>query len=194
MTYSDVYSLARDARSIRNFDPGRPVDEDTLRYLTECVTVIPSAANLQPLKYKLVTDKAAERLLPLTRWAGFLKDVKLPPEGHGPSAFIVICHDLTVCERSSYSDMDVGIAAQTLNLAARGRGFGTCMIGSFEKEALAELLLLPRTVDPVLVLAIGTPNEDPIICSIPSDGSTKYFRDVADLHFVPKRAPDDVLL
>ena len=194
MTYPDVFSLTHAARSIRAFDPSRPIDSDTLRYLVDCARLTPSAENLQPLKYRIVEGDEAARILPLTRWAGYLKDKQLPPDGMAPSGYIVICHDLAVCERSEYSTMDAGIAAQTVNLAARERGFGTCMIGSFEHDAVAELLLLPRTVEPLLVIALGTPAEAPIICSLPSDGSTRYFRDDADLHFVPKRSLEEVLI
>ena len=104
----------------------------------------------------------------------------------------MICHDRSVCDKSDFLAVDVGIAAQTVNLAARERGFGVCMIGSFEHDALSELLFLPRVVDPVLVIALGTPAEEPIICKVPEDGSTKYFRDDADLHFVPKRSLEEV--
>ena len=90
--------------------------------------------------------------------------------------------------------MDGGIAAQTINLAARERGYGCCMIGSFDKEETANLLGIPEHLTPILVIAIGTPAEEPIICALPKDGSIKYFRDAADLHFVPKRSVVDVII
>ncbi|MBR4934171.1 MAG: nitroreductase family protein, partial [Clostridia bacterium] len=114
--------------------------------------------------------------------------------GEEPTDFIVICHDTSVSPISEYSTMDVGIVAQTINLAACEKGFGCCMIGSFDKKATAELFSLPENLIPVLVLALGTPKESPIICSIGEDGSTKYFRDDANLHFVPKRQAEDVIV
>ncbi len=183
------------ARSVRVFDRTRPVGEDNLRHFIECARYCPSAANLQPLKYRLCfKNEETDKIFPLTRWAGYLKDVKLPPEGKDPTDYIVICHDTDVCQITPYSTMDAGIAAQTINLAACERGYACCMIGSFEKNELTSLLSLPVNLVPVLVLALGTPAEAPIICSVNEEGSIKYFRDKAGLHFVPKRSEKDVLI
>ena len=133
MLYTDVKELAYSARSIRVFDRSRPAGEENLRHFVECARFCPSAANLQPLKYRLCFEaEESHALFELTRWAGYIKDVKLPPEGCEPTDFIVICHDVNVTPINEYSSMDVGIAAQTINLAAKERGFSCCMIGSFD--------------------------------------------------------------
>lgn len=195
MKFVDIKETAYAARSIRSYDVSRPAGKENLEYFVECARFCPSAANLQPLKYRLCYERdEAARLLDLTKWAGYLKDVKLPPEGKGPTDFIVICHDKTVSPATDYTMMDVGIAAQTINLAARERGYGCCMIGSFDKEETAKLLGIPEDLTPILVIAIGTPAEEPVICSLPEDGSIKYFRNDADLHFVPKRSMEEVLI
>ena len=166
-----------------------------LKDLVDHARLCPSAANLLPLKYRLCFEKSeADAMFPLTRWAGYIKDRRIPPEGDEPTDYVIICHDTDVSPISEFSSMDVGIAAQTINLAAREKGYGCCMIGSFDKKAAKELLRIPENLTPVLVLAIGTPKESPIICSVGDDGSTKYFRDDADLHFVPKRSLEDSLI
>ena len=190
-----IYEQTLAARSVREFDMTKRVGEENLRHFIDCARVCPSAANLQVLKYRLVFDEnESEKLFKLTRWAGYLKDIKLPPDGKAPTDFIVICHDTTVAPISDYSSMDVGICAQTINLAARERGFSSCMIGSFDKKECSALLNIPDEIKPVLVIAVGTPAEEPIICSVPEDGSIKYFRDSANLHFVPKRSLKEVEL
>lgn len=191
---SDVYSLVHAARSVRVFDTERKVDLETLEFFVDCARVTPSAGNMQPLKYKICCDEeVVSNLQPLTRWAGYIKDKTLPPEGKCPTSFIVICHDKSVCAETTFTHMDIGIAAQTINLAAREAGLGTCMIGSFDRDAVSALLSLPENCTPMLIVAIGTPAEFPVICSVPEDGSIKYFRDSADLHFVPKRSLKEVL-
>ncbi len=195
MLYTDIPDLTYRARSVREFDSTRKIDLETLTRAVDTARLCPCTANIQPLKYRIVFHEEEVRdVLALTKWAGFLTDMTLPPEGKGPSGFIVICHDKTVCEQSKFFSIDVGIAAQTMNLFARERGFGSCMIGSFDANAVADRLLLPRSCDPVLLMAFGTPAEEPIICSIGEDGSTKYFRNKVNMHFVPKRALGDVLL
>ena len=193
MMDTTVFEKVYSARSVRVFDRSRPAGRENLEYFIDCARVCPTAANLQPLKYAIVDDEAtASSLFALTKWAGYLKDVKLPPEGKEPTDFIVMCHDTDVCKITDYSSMDVGICAQTINLAARERGFALCMIGSFDKAETVKLLDLPENLTPVLVLAIGTPAEDPVICSLPKDGSIKYFRNDKDMHFVPKRSIKEV--
>ena len=195
MKYSDIKELSLDARSVRVFDRSRRAGREELEYFVECARLCPSAANIQPLKYRLCYEPCeAEKLFALTKWAGYLKDIKLPPEGKEPTDFIVICHDTNTTKPSDYSMMDVGIAAQTINFAARERGYGCCMIGSFDKEKTAELLSVPKNLIPVLVIAVGTPAEFPEVCPVGGDGSIKYYRDGSDRHFVPKRSAEEVIL
>lgn len=190
-----IFEKSYCARSVRVFDRSRPAGRENLEYFVDCARVCPTAANLQPIKYVLVEDEStAASLFRLTKWAGYLKDVRLPPEGKEPTDFIVMCHDTSICKITDYSSMDVGICAQTINLAARERGFALCMIGSFDKAEAVKLLKIPENLTPVLVLAIGTPAEDPVICSLPEDGSIKYFRNDKDMHFVPKRSMKEVIL
>ena len=192
---SEIFGLTYAARSVRVFDEDRRAEEETLRYFVDCARVTPSAGNMQLLKYKICCDDdTVKKIRPLTRWAGYIKDKKLPPDGKEPTSFIVICHDKSIGGVTAFTQMDVGIAAQTINLAAREAGFAVCMIGSFEKEPLKELLCLGENTEPSLVIAIGAPLEQPVICSVDENGSIKYFRDSADLHFVPKRSLEEILL
>lgn len=191
---SSLRELTLAARSVRVFDETVKADVQTLEDFVDCARLTPSAANRQPLKYKICCDRdIVSRIQPLTRWAGYIKERELPPKDKCPTAFIVICHDSSVCAESPFSHMDVGIAAQTINLAARERGFGTCMIGSFDKDKLAGLIDIPESCTPVLVIAVGAPGEYPAVCPV-KDGDIKYFRDAEDKHFVPKRSLEEVLL
>ncbi len=195
MKKSSIKEICAEARSIRAFDNSKRVSLPELWHLIECARITPSAANLQVLKYKLCYEEDKTRaLFPLTRWAGFIKDRQIPPEGKAPTAYIVICHDLSVAQITAYSQMDVGIAAQTINLAAREMGLGCCMIGSFNEMATAKLFDLPSHLKPVLILALGAPDEAPVICEPGSDGSVKYYRDGADRHFVPKRPVEELII
>ncbi len=192
---SDVFALTYEARSVRVFDEERLPSKELLCHFVDCARVTPSAGNMQVLKYKICCDAdTVKQLRPLTRWAGYIKDKKLPPDGKEPTAFIVICHDKSIGAVTPFTQMDVGIAAQTVNLAAREAGFALCMIGSFDKDGVRKLFDLEDDLEPQLVLAIGAPAEEPVICSVDGTGSIKYFRDSADLHFVPKRSLEEILL
>jgi hypothetical protein len=68
------------------------------------------------------------------------------------------------------------------------------MIGAFHPDTIGEKLRLPKKIVPVLILALGVPDETVFICNVDATGDTKYFRDKANLHFVPKRALDDIIV
>ena len=192
---SEIFGLTYSARSVRVFDESICASEEQLRHFVDCARVAPSAGNMQILKYKICFEAdTVKNLRPLTRWAGYIKDKKLPPDGKEPTSFIVICHDKSIGAVTPFTQMDVGIAAQTINLAAREAGFAVCMIGSFDKEGVKGLLCLDEHIEPSLIIALGAPAEYPVICSVGDDGSIKYFRDSADLHFVPKRSLEEILL
>lgn len=180
-------------RSIRTFDETRPVSEAEALSLIDTARLCASAANRQPLKYRIAVGDECRVLLPLTKWAGGLPDLTLPPEGGAPSAFIVICHDTSISKVSDYAAMDVGIAAQTIALCAAEEGIGSCMIASFD-GAVKDVLHLPEALCVRLLIALGRPAESPILCAPREDGSTMYFRDDAGLHFVPKRPLDEVVV
>jgi nitroreductase len=149
--------------------------------------------NLQPLKYRIVTGDEVARLLPLTRWAAALKDKKLPPENHGPSAFIVICHDNAVTPFNPIFLKDVGITAEVIMLSATEAGYGGCIIGSANPDAVCECLSIPKSLEPKLVLALGVPDET-VVLTEAENGSVAYYRDENNVHYAPKRKLEDIII
>ena len=127
-----------------------------------------------------------------TGWARSLNR-SLPPKEHEPSAFIVICHDLSIAPEKPIFMIDVGIVAQTILLAATERGLGGLMIGSGKEETIASLLSLPEGIVPKLVLALGKPDET-IILTEAESGNITYYRDEENVHYVPKRPLEEILL
>jgi nitroreductase len=95
---------------------------------------------------------------------------------------------------SPWHTHDVGIAAQTLLLAATSEGLGGCMFGNIRKTQLAELLEIPEHLDIALVVALGKPVEKIVLDEVPPEGSLKYYREPDGTHHVPKRRLDEILL
>ena len=151
--------LVTESRSVRSFRQDR-IPEETLRELVGVARLCPAAMNLQPLKYHLITEpEECRRLLAITHWAGSLS-IKLPPAGHEPVAYIVVCHDTSIAPEKPIFMIDVGIVSQTLMLAARERGLGGCIIGSASEENIRQTLALPAGIVPKLILALGVPDEE----------------------------------
>ncbi len=180
-------------RSYRRFYEDFSVSEQMLKDLIDLARNTPSTVNSQALKFKLVCDKDENaKVFDSLGWAGLLKDWNGPEEGERPSAYIVILCDLSIGKDKRYDD---GIAAQTIMLGAAEKGFGGCIFGSIKKEQLAESLsidLEKYSID--LVLAIGKPKEDVRIVDLPESGSTAYYRDENGVHYVPKRALEDLIV
>lgn len=182
------------SRSYRSFDSSVSIPEEMLLDWINHTRYCPSSINLQMLKFCPVSDSArCEKLLSMTRWAGKLKDIHLPPVGHEPTAYIVVCTDSNVIAGAEKFQKDVGIAAQTIMLAAAERGFGGCMIGSFPPAELAETLALPEGILPQLVLALGKPDETVKITEEAEDGSVTYYRENG-IHYVQKRSLSNLII
>ena len=186
--------LVKQNRSYRSFAPDVEISQQELKEFIDCARLSPSSINLQMLKFRLVTlPHERDLVLANTRWAGKLKDVQLPPRGHEPSAYVVICADKSVTEAAPSFLKDVGICAQSIMLAATEAGYGGCMIGSFSPAVLCEDLSLPATLVPHLVLALGKPDETVVLTDAAEDGSVTYYRENG-VHYVQKRALEDLLV
>lgn len=186
--------LLKASRSYRSFDESVPVTADHLTDWIDHARYCPSSINLQMLKYRPVTDRAeCDTVLSMTRWAGKLKDLHLPPKGHAPTAYIIICADNTVIHNAEQFQKDVGIAAQTIMLAAAESGFGGCMIGSFSPADVASALSLPRGLTPMLILGLGKPDETVVITKEAEDGSVTYYRENG-IHYVQKRSTEHLII
>ena len=60
----------------------------------------------------------------------------------------------------NYVDVDGAIAADHMTLAAAELGLGTCWIGAFDPKIVRKALGVPRTVEPLILLTLGHPNEE----------------------------------
>jgi nitroreductase len=120
-----------------------------------------------------------------------LKDWDGPEEGERPSAYIIILGDTDI---QLTFGIDHGIAAQSMMLGAVEKGFGGCMIGSAQREGLQRSLGIPERYKILLVLALGKPIERVVTEPIREGGSVKYYRDEDDIHHVPKRDLNTLIL
>ena len=181
-------------RSYRSFDESKPITREQLIELVDLARRTASANNKQPLRYRVVSEKEeCEALLAICRFAGRLTNVKLPPEGQHPTGYIVIYSDSEAGAAAPYIPNDVGIAAQTILLAATEKGFGGCMIGSASVQKLQELFQTPARYVPCLVIALGKPAE--FCCLVEAkNGDTAYYRDENGIHYVPKLPLEEILL
>lgn len=117
--------LVKQSRSYRSFDPAVKITQEQLLEFADAARLTPSTTNLQAIKFKLVSDPAqVESLVERTTLAAALRPLVLPPKGHHPAAFIVVCIDTAIAKNPTPFLKDVGIAAQTILLCAAEQGLG----------------------------------------------------------------------
>ncbi len=183
--------LIKEARSCRRFVEDQRLGAEAIHWLVDCARVAPCARNAQVLRYIAATsEKACDAVFAQTKWAAILK-WDGPTIGERPSAYIAI-----LCPKGSGKlvHMDVGISAQTMQLAAHTKGWGCCMHASFNPNECSELFKVPEDMEIGLILAFGTAKEKRLLAPMPENGEFKYWRDEAQVHFVPKRSLEEVLL
>lgn len=188
----DMATLVRMSRSYRRFDEDHHIKKELLRELVDLARYSPTGNNMQPLKFWLSNSPEMNaKIFPHLGWAGSLKDWRGPKEGERPSAYIIILGDRDI---QLTFGVDHGIAAQSIMLGAAEKGLGGCMIGSARRKGLAADLEIPEQFQILLVLALGKPIETVITEPVGPDGEVKYYRDEDDVHHVPKRSLDEIIV
>ena len=115
--------LVKANRSYRGYDESRCVTKEELLEMADCARLAASSVNRQPLQYYLAWEKdEVDKIQALTKWAKGLPELTLPHPHMCPTAFIVICQNTKRGESLARFQRDVGIAAQTILLAATEMG------------------------------------------------------------------------
>jgi nitroreductase len=186
-----LLDLVKKNRSYRRFFQEVTIVSKTLLDLVDLARLTATGANIQSLKYKIVNSiEENEKVFSCLGWAGYIPAWKGPSEGEKPSAYIIILNDLKLKQNPQY---DVGLACQSILLGAVEQGLGGCMFGSVNREKLKTNLSIPDDLEITLVIALGKPKEEVIIDEV-LNGDIKYWRDENQVHHVPKRKLEDLII
>ena len=186
-----ILELVTRSRSCRRFHGNEAISVQQLKNLIELARLSPSARNLQPLKFILSHDaRKNAAIFSCLAWAGYLKDWPGPGEGERPAGYIIVLGDTSLTKDFG---CDHGIAAQSIFLGATQMGLGGCMLANIQRDRLRTLLKIPERYQILLVIALGVPKEEIILDSV-KDGDIKYWRDTSNVHHVPKRTLDEIIL
>jgi nitroreductase len=161
----NVHEAIKNRRSVREFST-RPIPAASVARLRDAMRLAPSACNLQPWRFVLVSDphlrnqvaKAANEqtfiaTAPLLVVAcGFPDQAYQHMGGFGNSV-----------------DIDVAIALDHLTLSAVAEGLGTCWIGAFDERNIKTLLRIPPEAKIVAMMPIGFPLRETSIHTIADD-------------------------
>jgi len=148
-----VLEAIRARRSIRLYKPD-PVPEDLLRQVLDAAHWAPSAANLQPWQFVVVTDAGLRRELGKHARLFILRFKHVE---HAPVAIAILGNPAA----SRWHRIDCSLAGANIMLAAHALGLGTCWIGAFYKDRVRATLGIPASLDVVGLITLGFPDEAP---------------------------------
>ncbi len=162
---SEFSEVIRGRRSVRNFED-KPVSDQALEQVLEAVMWSPSWANTQCWEVVVVKDPAQKERLQQTLAKG-------NPASKAMTAAPVV---LALCGRLGTSGFykgqvttkfgdwylfDLGIACQSICLAAHDQGLGTVVVGLFDHDQAKQVLGVPEGCELVAMIPLGHPSKVP---------------------------------
>jgi len=139
-------------RSVRSFVDGKPVEREKLVKLLEAAMAAPSACNIQPWDFIVVTDPSMIQAM---------KD-KADIDEYNAQAAIVVCgYPKFIPWEGDIGKVDCAAAIENMLLAATAMDLGAVWLGYFLMDELKELLCIPEDVHPMGIVYLGYPAETP---------------------------------
>jgi len=162
---TDFMEIIKGRRSVRKYEE-KDVPEEILNQIIEAVKWSPSWANTQCWEIIIVKDKALREKLQNTM-------VSMNPASKAivsAPVLIALCGKLKSAgyykdnPTTKFDDwfmFDLGIASQTLCLAAEGFGLGTVITGAFNHDQAKEVVKVPDGYELVSLIPMGYPAKKP---------------------------------
>jgi nitroreductase len=184
----NVYDAIISRRTIRRFQK-KPIKLDLLRRFVNAARLAPSAANLQPLEYFIVTEKEiCSKIFETIGWAAYITPKWTPSVEERPTAYIVI---LVKDINNKFYTRDVSLASENIVLAAEEESIGSCILYNINRDKIQEILKIPKMLQVDSIIALGYKAEHPVVEDFKD--SVKYWRDGNEVLHVPKRRLEDII-
>jgi nitroreductase len=146
----DAMDALMKRRSVRSFT-ATPVPAKIIEKIVDAGRLAPTARNVQPWEFVVVTNQDTRRALARLATTGpFIADA--------PVCVAVFCAD------TKYWLEDGCAATENIIIAARAHGLGHCWVAGDKKPyagAVSELLGVPAGYHLISLIAVGHPKEEP---------------------------------
>ena len=180
----DTIAAIRSRRSVKHYDPQHQLSEEEITELIDLAMQSPTAFNIQHWRFVVVTDAELRKEIRAVSWdqaqvtdASALviltanRDAWKSGERYWRDAPKPVQEFLVPAIGQYYEGREqvqrdecfrsMGIAAQTLMLAATAKGYHSCPMDGFDFEAVAKLINLPDSHVIGLFVVIGKGTQDP---------------------------------
>lgn len=151
---SDVLAeVIKGRRSIRSYKDMK-VPRELLVKILETGQWAPSPSNVQSWRFIVVQETAGLRTL---------KDLS-PGFPRKATAAIVVCSNIREMEPfdNVLAAEEAAMAVENISLMAYSLELGTCPVASFSRAGIKTLLEIPDHIRPIILIALGFPNETPV--------------------------------
>ncbi|MFC0186687.1 nitroreductase family protein [Fictibacillus aquaticus] len=182
---TDFFTVARERRSVRYYDPTYQLADSDLREILETAILAPSSSNLQPWRFLVIREQEKkEILLPIAKNQKQVSDA---------SAIIAVLGDIDAYKNAGriygevveqgrmekeFADfyvntinehygnlseehatnvalIDGGLVSMQLMLAAKAKGLDTVPMGGYDQKQFIETFNVPANLKPVMLIALG---------------------------------------
>ncbi len=143
----DIVDCIKKRTSIRDYS-NKTIDKKDIERLIIAASLAPTARNIQPWEFIIVTKKEDLKCLAnITDHGKFIKDAA--------------CCIVVVCKDTKYYLEDGCAATENILLQASGLGLGACWVAGDKKAYANDILLflkVPETFKLVSMVALGFPS------------------------------------
>ncbi len=150
-----ILKAIKKRRSVRGY-LDKTIPKQVLDCILEAARLAPTAANKQPFKLILVTDKQNKaKLVEASRKQTFIEEAPIVVVG---CAFPEESYQTIGGTIHTSEEIDVSIVFDHLMLQAAEEGLGTCWIGAFDESKVKEILNIPSNVKVIGLTPLGYPS------------------------------------
>ena len=196
----DTLTAIKERRSVKHYDPSYKMSEDHIKALLEAALLSPTSFNMQNWRFVVVSDTEKKDALRAASWNQaqvseasitilLCADLNAHEDAErywaqAPQAVqdVLVPMIATFYEKNTQLQRDeamrsIGIAAQTLMLAAKSLGYDSCPMIGFDSSKVAEIISLPEDHLIGMMLTIGKSLKDANIRSGQLPYEQVVFRD-----------------
>lgn len=182
---TDFFLVAKERRSVRNYDPNYKMTEDDIREILEVAILAPSSSNLQPWRFLVIQDQQLKQeLLPIANnqqqvvdasaVIAVLADVEAYKNADRIYSNLVESGRMTEEIKEAYVNTihqnygkaapekalqiamtDGGLVSMLIMLAAKAKGLDTVPMGGYDADKFVEAFNVPSNFKPVMLISVG---------------------------------------
>lgn len=142
---NETIKVLKERRSVREY-LSKPIPKEVLEDIIDCGRLAPSARNLQPWLFVVVTEEEGKKKLgSLATYGKFITDA---------AACVAV-----FCEKDNNHLLEDGAAAtENIIIAARAYGIGSCWVAGYQRvysEAVRKFLEVPEEYTLISLIPLG---------------------------------------